>query len=243
MEIVRRYLLLVLAVFAVIQRASAQEIARDNILNVHLPPIDSLYEGAKRSSMVEYYGLRMQGQELALKTERRNWLHYFTIYGTYQYGVMGMNSYTDLGSNYPMIYQNTGGEQLWYNLGATIGIPLDHFFDRRNRIRIQQLKLRETSKERDMWYDDQKIKILELYNRAQRVINELKLFEESAVLAKAQYTLIEKDFIMGKATSQGLSTAKAFEVQTLLQLEDAKQELKTAIMTLEILSNTKILVN
>lgn len=239
----KRYLILLFTILTMLQRASAQEITTEELLSVKLPPLDTLFERAKKSAMIEYYGYQLEGQELVLKTEKRSWLSYFGIYGTYQYGVMGISSYTNLGSNYPLIYQNSGGEQLWYNVGGSIGIPFDKFFDRRNRIKIQQLKIKETLKQREMWYDQQKIKILELYVKAQRIISEIMLYEEAAVLAKAQFTLVEKDFIMGKATPQGLSTAKSFQVQTLLQLEDAKAELRVSIMTLEVLSNSKIIKN
>lgn len=237
----KRYLALILIIIFFSQKSSAQRQTTEELLSVKLPLLDTLFERAKKSSMIEYYGYQLDGQELVLKTEKRSWLSYFGLYGSYSYGVIGTSSYTNLGSNYPLIYQNSGGEQLWYNAGVSVGIPLDKFFDRRNRIKIQQLKIKETLKQREMWYDQQKIKILELYDKAQRIISELELYEESAVLAKAQFALVEKDFIMGKATPQGLSTAKSFQVQTLLQLEDAKSELRVAIMTLEVLSNTKIL--
>lgn len=237
----KRYLALLLIILFFSQKSSAQRQTTEELLSVKLPLLDTLFERAKKSSMIEYYEYELDRQELELKTEKKSWLSYFGLYGSYSYGVIGTNSYTNLGSNFPLIYQNSGGEQLWYNAGVSVGIPLDKFFDRRNRLKIQKLKIMATLKQREMWYDQQKIKILELYDKAQRILSELELYEESAVLAKAQFTLVEKDFIMGKATPQDLSTAKSFQVQTLFQLEDAKSELRVAIMTLEVLSNTKIL--
>lgn len=221
--------------------ANSQQITNENLLSLDLPPLETLFEGAKRSSMVEFYGYRMEGQELALKTEKRKWLEYFTFFGTYQYGVMGMNSYTNLGTNFPMVFQSSGGEQIWYNFGASVSVPLDKIFDRRNRIKTQQLKLKETLKERDMWYDNQKIKIIELYTKAQELMGNLKYVIEQNILAETQYEISQKDYIMGAITAQDLNTAKGQQVQAFMQLEKVKAELKSSILQLELLSSVKII--
>lgn len=221
--------------------ANSQQITNENLLSLDLPSLETLFEGAKRSSMVEFYGYRMEGQELALKTEKRKWLEYFNFFGTYQYGVMGMNSYTNLGTNFPMVFQSSGGEQIWYNFGASVSIPLDKIFDRRNRIKLQQLKLKETLKERDMWYDNQKVKIIELYTKAQELMGNLKYVIEQNILAETQYEISQKDYIMGAITAQDLNTSKGQQVQAFMQLEKVKAELKSSILQLELLSSVKII--
>ena len=221
--------------------ANSQQITNENLLSLDLPSLETLFEGAKRSSMVEFYGYRMEGQELALKTEKRKWLEYFNFFGTYQYGVMGMNSYTNLGTNFPMVFQSSGGEQIWYNFGASVSIPLDKIFDRRNRIKLQQLKLKETLKERDMWYDNQKVKIIELYTKAQELLGNLKYVIEQNILAETQYEISQKDYIMGAITAQDLNTSKGQQVQAFMQLEKVKAELKSSILQLELLSSVKII--
>lgn len=238
----KRYLLLIiLTVLVVSPKSYAQQLAAEKLLSLQLPPLDALFEGARRSSMVEFYGYRMEGQELALKTEKKSWLEYFSLFATYQYGVMGMNSFTDLGSNLPIVYQDTGGEQIWYNFGGSVSIPLDKLFDRKNRIKTQQLKIKETLKERDMWYDQQKTLIIEFYIKAQTMLSVLKVVLEQSTLAEAQYLNAERDYVVGAINSQGLSAAKGTQVQAFMQLENVRSELNTAILKLEILSNTKII--
>jgi len=237
----KRYLILLLTIFAMTQKASAQQIPTEDLLKLQLPPLDTLFEGARKSSMVEFYKYRMEGQELALKTERKRWLEYFSLSGTYSYGVMGMNSYTDIGSNYPIVYQNSGGDQIWYNAGASVRIPLDNIFDRRNRIKTQQLKIKETLKERDLWYDQQKIQIIEFYYKAQELLKSMEYLVELCSFADANYELVQKDYLIGAATMQALNTAKTTQVQSLLQLENLKAQLTVYISKLEILSYSKII--
>ncbi|MDX9798166.1 MAG: TolC family protein [Bacteroidales bacterium] len=216
-------------------------IENNELLFLQMPPLEKLFEGARKSSMVEFFGHRMEGQELALKTERRRWLSYFSVYGSYQYGVMGINSYSNIGADMPIIYEYSAGSQLWYNVGASVRIPLDQLFDRRNKIRTQQLKIAETVKEQEMWYDEQKTEIIKLYYEAQKMLNTLKFLVENYQHAATQYDIMQQEYLIGNINMQGLATSKSMHVQAFIQLEEAKSLLKIVISQLEILSNTKIL--
>lgn len=237
----KKWTVLILVLLSFLNRTLAQDKSTEELLNLKLPPLDSLFEGAKRSPMIEFYEYRNEIQELQLKTEKRNWLQYFSIGATYQYGIVGMNTFTDVGIGYPIDYKTTGGSQIWYNAAASFRLPLDNLFDRKNRIKIQKLKIQETLKEKELWYDDQKIKIVQHYYRAQEILNNLKLFIEVATISNAQYESAQKDFIMGAISLQALSVAKNAQVLSLTQLEQYKSTLTSSIVQLEIISNTKIL--
>lgn len=206
-----------------------------------LPPIDELFKSAMNNPMVQFYELKMEGEELLLKTEKRKWLEYFNLVGTYQYGVMGLNSFTDLGSDFPLIYQYSGTEQVWYNGGIALRLPLDRLFDRNNRIRRQKLKIQETLKERDLWYDDQKSKIIETYFKAQEMLNNLQSVNEEYTIATNHFEDAQRDYVIGKMTSHDLNVAKTAQVKAKMQMEQVISMLNTALMKLEILSNTKII--
>lgn len=206
-----------------------------------LPPIEELFKSAMNNPMVQFYELKMEGEELLLKTEKRKWLEYFNLVGTYQYGVMGLNSFTDLGSDFPLIYQYSGTEQVWYNGGIALRLPLDRLFDRNNRIRRQKLKIQETLKERDLWYDDQKSKIIETYFKAQEMLNNLQSVNEEYTIATNHFEDAQRDYVIGKMTSHDLNVAKTAQVKAKMQMEQVISMLNTALMKLEILSNTKII--
>lgn len=212
-----------------------------SLLGVDLPPLQVFFDGARNSAMVEFYNYRMEGQELTLKTEKRKWQEYVNFFATYQYGIMAMNTNTDIGFNYPLVNQYTSSEQSWYNFGASIRVPLDQLFDRRNRIRRQQLKILETTKERELWYDEQKFRIIEEYTKVLEMSNNLKYAIEMFSLADAQYVVAQKDYIIGSTTAQGLNNAKGQQVQAFLQLERIKAELTSSILKLEVLSGVKII--
>ncbi len=233
---------IIFLLFAASGLVNAQE-SLEETLKFKLPPIDTLFKGALKSSMVEFYDIRAEGEKLLLKSEKKKWLEYFSLGGTYQYGIIGMNSYMDLGDNYPLIYQYTGQEQVFYNIGATLRVPLDRIFDQRNRVKRQELRIKELSRERDVWYDEQKAKIIDLYFKCQEMINSYKPLLEQVLLSDEQFNQNQNDYIYGKISIHELNVAKGLQVQARLQLERLISELKSSVMKLEIISNTTILNN
>jgi hypothetical protein len=223
-------------------RANAQTNIQEEYLSLTLPPIETLFEGIRNSSTVQFYNYRMEGEELMLKTERRRWQEYISFYASYQYGVMAMNAYSNIGIDYPMIYQYSGSAQMWYSAGALLRIPLDQLFDRGNRIRRQQLKIEETRTERELWYDEQKLRLIELYTKTQEMLGNLNQAIQMYILTDAQFQVAEKEFILGGSNNPGaLSNAKGQQVQAVLQLERIKSELNAAILKMEVMSGTKIM--
>ncbi len=236
-------ILLILAVTMLwIPRANAQNVTEDDLLSLTLPPLETLFEGIRNSSTVQFYNYRMEGEELMLKTERRRWQEYISFYASYQYGVMAMNAYTNIGVDYPIVYQYSGNAQMWYSFGILLRVPLDQLFDRGNRIRRQQLKIEETRTERELWFDEQKLRLIELYAKTQEMLNNLKGAVDMYVLTNGQYESAKNEYILGGAKNQGaLTNAKGQQVQALLQLERIKSELNAAILKMEVLSSTKII--
>lgn len=214
----------------------------EKLLSLTLPPIEQLFESAKTCSTIEYYQSRKEAEELILKSEKRKWLGYFNLFGTYQYGVMGMNMYNNEGLGTPLINQYSGSEQMWYNFGGAIRIPLDNFFDRHNKIKLQKKRITEAENAKGQWYENQKLKIIELYTKAEEMFSVLNNLIEQSNLGNAQFKIAQSDYVSGNITAQALNISKNQQVQANMELARIKSELYRSIMQLEILSNTKILI-
>lgn len=236
----KRILLFILLIFVVKTSLCAQTGAED-LLKIKLPPIDTLFNRAMKTSMFQFYDYKMQQEQYILKTEKRRWLEYFSVFGSYQYGAVGVNSYTNYGTDFPLVYQTSGEVQLWYNVGVMLRIPLDKLFDRGNKVKSQKAKMNATLKERDLWYDEQKIKIIDLYVKVEEMLNNLDYVVEHFALIDEQYNIAQKDYAIGAMNGQTLGVIKGAQVQAYMQLERVKAELNSAILKLEILSNTKII--
>jgi outer membrane protein TolC len=217
-----------------------QSLSPNSYLNLQIPSLDVLFENAKNSAAVDYYQVRMDEEASALKTEKRSWLKYFRFNTTYQWGLMGINSsFSD--TDTPLFYQYSGGRQNWYNIGASISIPFDDFFDRKNRIYRQQLKTKATQVEMEKWHDEQKLRIIEMYTKAVKELSVLRLKAESLSFANAQFDLAQQDFLNGNIKAGDLSQIKRIQMDALESYEQTRSELNKAILQLEVLSKTKIL--
>jgi len=208
---------------------------------IKLPSLEELFEGARRNPTVALYSFQREAEERQLRTQKRLWLQFIKISASAQYGVMSLSSYNNPGVDLPVIYQTSGSAQLWYNAGISVGIPLDELFDRRNRIKKQEIKIRDTEMETERWFDDQKLKIIDAYTVAQMRLAIIKYKAESASLATAQYNISEKEFIMGKIESYVLNNHKSVQTTAFTELEEARSALNNSLLRLEVLSNLKII--
>lgn len=226
--------------FSGIAQEGLEALSPDDYLNLKLPPLEVLFENAKNSAAVDYYQVKMEEEASALKTEKRSWLKYFRFNTTYQWGLMGINSaFSD--SDTPLFYQYSGGRQNWYNVGVSISIPFDDFFDRPNRIHRQQLKTKATQVEMEKWHEEQKIRIIEMYTKAVKELSVLRLKAESLSFANTYFELSQHNFINGNIDSGELNQIKTMQMDALESYEQTRSELNKALLQLEILSKTKIL--
>lgn len=216
------------------------ELTAKDYLSFTLPPLSLLFENAKASPIIEYYEKKRQADESLVSTERKKWLNYMKVVGGYQYGVIGNNT-TFSDTNTPIFYQYSGNKQNWYNVGVSVSIPLDDLFDRKNRIKRQKIEIEANEFEKEKWYDEQKLRIIDLYTMASKNLALLKIKSEALTLSEAQFKLGEADFINGKITVQELNRQKSMYTVAATEYEETKAQLNSALLQLEILAKTKII--
>lgn len=205
-----------------------------------LPPLEELFENAKKSPSVEMFEAKMEAQDNQLVSEKRSWLKYFRVGGSWQYGNIAINSaftneYT------PLFYQSSGVVQSsWYST-AGISIPLDDLFDRGNRVKRQKMERRFTELEMEKWFDEQKIRIVNSYVKVVNAISILQKKMENLTMATAQLKIAENDFTIGHALITDLNAAKKMELEAFEAYKQTQTTITSEILNLEILSKTKII--
>lgn len=208
--------------------------------NLSLPPLDVLFENAKSAPSYELAQVEEEIQKNLLKKERRAFLGWFSIRGSWQYG-----NYSNDGSfsntMNPITYTYNKAEQTSYSIGAGVNIPLDGLFDLGPRVKRQKLKLKAVELEKEIHYQDLKKNIIELYLAAQSQLDVVKLRAEAVALANIQYAIVEKGFTNGTVNSSGLSMEKEKQSLTIERFEGSKIQLTKSIMILEIITGTPIL--
>ena len=68
----------------------------------------------------------------------------------------------------------------------------------------------------------------------------MKSASERLVVAKAQYDFAEKDFVNNKITAEVLYRCKSYETAATQDYERLKRDINEAILSLEVVSCTKI---
>lgn len=240
----KRYCLSLLLFFSIPvcrgQFSDLSQLTPKDYIQMNLPPLEEFFKQLSHSSGVKLYELRTEEALSTLKTEKRSWLKYFSVSSSYHFGVIGINA-TTTSTNQPLIYQYSSNSQNWYNVGATISVPFHDLFDRRNRIKKEQIKVQEIEAESERYQDEQKLLIVDFYTDVQRCLTLLKINAEALGIADAQYRVSEKDFINGKLDVQTWSNQKNIQTSAVIAYEETRSALHKAILKLEIITKIKLI--
>ena len=235
-----------LLLFSPVSFANAQEpsdfskLNPEDYTNISLPPLDLLFENAKGGPIYELASVKEQIERKLLAKERRSFLQFFSVRGSYQYGMFGNEStFTDVAIAPYLTYSTQA--QKGYTVGAGVNIPLDGLFDLTARVKRQKLNVRTAQLEREVKFEEMKKEIILLYATATSQLSILKLNAEALVLANVQYNIAEKNFSNGTINSGELSTEKSRQSVAQEKFENSKFELTKSLMILEVITCTPIL--
>lgn len=208
--------------------------------NLVLPPLDLLFENAKNGPIYQAAQVKEQIERKMLAKEKRAFLSFFSLRGSYQYGMFGNEAtFTDV-SIAPYLSYSTQAQN-GYTVGAGVNIPLDGLFDLGPRIKRQKLTLKNAALEKEIKFDELKREIIEMYTMANSQLGVLKLRAETLELATLQYEIAEKDFVNGTIDSGALSVEKQRQSVALESYEKSKFEVTKSLLILEVITRTPIL--
>ncbi|WP_455591487.1 TolC family protein [Bacteroides sp.] len=207
-----------------------------------LPSLDLLFENAKQAPAYELAQVQEQIERKLLSKEKRAFLGFFNLRGSYQWGKFG-NDYTFTDVYNPVVYNYATSKQISYTLGAAVNIPLDDLLDLGSRVKRQKLSVKSAELQREIKYEEMKKEIVQLYAAAVAQLNVLKLRAEALMLANVQYEIAEKDFSNGAMTSGDLSIEKERQSTAQERFENSKFELTKSLMVLEVITRTPIIQN
>lgn len=214
----------------------------ESYISLHLPPLHVLLANAReRSPQVNMFAANKESEERELKTLRRSWLEHIKLNGTFSYGTSDINSQSFYEENRPIVQNVTGMTQRWWNVGASISLPLDEIFNRRNKSKQQKKRIESIEYEMDNWYDEVCLKIIESYTTAVQNLSVLEASAQAMVAAKAQYAEAQADFVNGKIDASTLSRQKSIESSSIREYEQTRSMLNKALLQLEVLSKTPII--
>lgn len=219
---------------------NVSEFSISDYKKISLPPLDILFENAKNNPIYELAEVKEQIEINNLHREKKAWLNYFSLRGSYQYGMFGNeSSFTDVYT--PVYFNYSTAAQNSYSVGAGISIPLDHLFDLKGRTKKQKMLVKSAALEKELKFEEIKKEIIILYSFALSQLNVLKLRAESLVITNAHYEIAEKNFTNGTIDSGDLAQEKQRQTVSLEQYENTKAELTKNLLILETITQTPIL--
>ena len=216
----------------------------DDYMNIELPPLEVLFENAKKSPEVMYYNYEAEYYRRDITTERLKFLEWIRAVGTYSYGNTDLAAISLMETTYQIWTQNQSSQtNMYFNIGATVAIPLSEIFNYNNRIQKAKAKKAQTEARFESEWNLIKREIIEQYFRILELIPDFKAATEMKVVAQAQYHFAENDFVNNISNSEELYRSKNYETGAIMDLERTRRELNTALLTLEIISHTPIVSN
>jgi len=220
---------------------SAQTIDDDmyKYSKITLPSLAVLFENASNTASVAYYRSLKTYEEKTLSAEKRSWLKYLQIAGLYRYGVNSVQLME--GSGEIVAPTPDKSPQDWYNVGASLSIPLDDLFDRGGKVKRQKIKIQAADNQLEDAYNQVKIEIIDIYTQVQKEIDILKMQLEQLTLIKTNYEQSRLDFAQNKIGIQELTNQKELYNKEIGECLNSKYTIENLILKLEIISQTKII--
>jgi len=242
-----RYKLLSIIVFSCLffafplhaQEHDIADMSPEDYIKLKLPPLDSLFENAKKGATFKILDIKKQNEISLLKKEKRSWLNYFNVGAGYNYGILGNTSgFSD--SATPLYYQYNESTQHSYHIGGGIGFSIEDLFDLRPRIKRQRLKVDEIDLQKEKNEEELKQQIITLYSSIISSMSILKIKGESLALINARYQIEESDFLNGKIDINAITTIKSMKIQAYSDYEATRSVVNRDIMILEVITHTPI---
>jgi len=222
------------------QLLSISSLSPGDYARMVLPPLSYLLETAANSPKVSTLRATKEEASGILKTVKRNWLNSFFGFGTYQYGQYGADVYNTT-SLTGVVRQYTSQAQSVYSTGIGASIPLELFFDRKNKIYTQQTKIKQLDYQITDAVNEQKMRIAETYSIAVQQLAVLKIKADLYTLSNSSLKLGETEYLSGNITLAEFKSIKSEQAMALISYESTRAELNKAILFLEIMTGVHII--
>jgi outer membrane protein TolC len=213
-----------------------------NFSNFHLPPLAVLFENAKSTPQIITLEKARQLAQAEVAKQKRHIFSYITGRASYNYGktdMWGNNSTTAS----PMVYQFQGSEQSYWNVGASLSLPLDDVLDLGAAVKRKKLEADQAVLAKDIAYDQLKLQIATLFVKITNDLVTLKTIGEGAAAYQGAGALTREDFENGNLSIEEFAYTKQRESQQVTNYQTLQTSITTDILTLEILTHTPIITN
>ena len=213
-----------------------------NFSEFHLPPLAILFENAKSTPTIMTLEKARELAQAEVAKQKRHIFSYISGRASYAYGKSDMWGNNSSSTNM-MIYQFQGSEQSYWNVGASLSLPLEDVLDLGAAVKRKKIALDQAVLAKDLAYDQLKLQIATLFIKITNNLVKLKTYGEAAAAYQGAGALNREDFENGNMTIEDYAGTKMYESSNVNQYQSLQTEITTDIITLEIITHTPIITN
>lgn len=213
-----------------------------NFSEFHLPPLAILFENAKANPQILTLEKARQIAQAEVAKQKRHIFSYLKAHASYSYGI-GDSWGTSENAYSPMLTQYQGTKNNYWNVGASLSLPLEDILDLTASVKRKKLEVDQAILQKDIAFDNLKLEIASLFVRITNNLVALKTAGESAAAYLGAGALNREDFENGNMSIGGYAYDKQREIQTVQSYQSLQTSITTDIITLEILTHTPIITN
>ena len=213
-----------------------------NFSEFHLPPLAILFENAKASPQILSLEKAQQIAQAEVAKQKRHIFSYLKAHASYSYGI-GDSWGTSENAYSPMLTQYQGTKNNYWNVGASLSLPLEDILDLTASVKRKKLEVDQTVLAKDIAYDNLKLQIASLFVKITNNLVTLKTLGEAAAAYQGAGALNREDFENGNLDIAAYADTKRFESGQVSGYQALQTEITTDILTLEILTHTPIITN
>ncbi len=211
----------------------------DDIIQ-RIPPLEDLIDSA-----IQYApSLKSQDADIAIWkyktiTAKREWMQNFYIDGLLQTDVWDAYTYNQMIGGVPT-YPISTYQDSYRALGSvSIRIPMDDFWDRRNRVKTVTKEIEKSMAiKENLILEIRKVMVL-LYNQLIVSQRKLKISNENVITNSLQKDMAEKEFLNGQTTLYEVARINEMYRRAVYDFEDARIELYNAYSLLQEICGIK----
>lgn len=220
----------------------ASEETTINFSNFHLPPLAVLFENAKHTPQILSLEKAQEIAQADVAKQKRHIFSYLTGHASYSYGKTDMWGQNSTAYNL-VLQQYQGSEQSYWNVGVNLAVPVEDILDLKAAVKRKKLAVDQAQINKDIAYDDLKLKIASLFIKITNNLVTLKTASENAAIYQGAGSLTQEEFHQGNISIETFAGTKLHENTAVQTYQSMQTEIVTDIITLEILTHTPILTN
>lgn len=212
----------------------------EEIETMTLPPLSVFLDAVAENATVKRAQSEIDQAKNELTLQKRDWWNLIRLNGNYSYGKYNMVG--NASDEFTPLYHTTMERaQHTYNIGASIGVPLGEFTNRKKKLNRYKYEIEQLQYTKEEIIENRQLMILDAYNTVTQLLSTIQAKAESAALYNAQMKITEYNFIQGEVDIIQLSLERGRRSGAVTTYAQARVELHNAIVLLEMLTNVKII--